>query len=304
MLAALIITTSLLKRGIEVAAAAGTALGVAAGLILAPLPGAAASSAALSDSRLADPRLDPRQVIAQSEAALGTLLGAHQLTDSQGRRFSLADYRGKPLVISLIYTSCSTVCPITTQHLLDAVTEARRSLGADRFAVLTIGFDARNDTPPRMASFAKRQGIPAELPAESWRAASGDAATLTALLRELGFSYLAAAGGFEHITQTSIIDAEGRVYRHVYGEDFPLPVFIEPLKETVFGTTTRAFTASALMDRLSFLCTIYDPNRGRYRTSYAIALGMGVGALSLIIAGIIFVRAWARNRRLHALAGR
>lgn len=300
MSAALTTTTSLLKHGIGVAITAGTVAGIAAALMLTSLSGATATGTGLSDSRLSDPRLDPRRVIALSEAALGTLLGEHQLTDSHGRRFSLADYRGKPLVISLIYTSCSTVCPITTQHLLDAVTEARRSLGADRFAVLTIGFDARNDTPPRMASFANRQGIPAQ----NWRAASGDAATLTALLRELGFSYLAAAGGFEHITQTSIIDAEGRVYRHVYGEDFPLPVFIEPLKETVFGTTTRAFTVSALMDRISFLCTVYDPNQGRYRTSYAIALGIGVGALSLIIAGVIFIRAWTRNRRLHALAGR
>jgi protein SCO1/2 len=180
------------------------------------------------------------------------------------------------------------------------VAEARRSLGADRFAVLTVGFDARNDNPQRMATFAKQQGIPVA----TWRAASGDAATLTALMDDLGFSYLAAAGGFEHITQTSIIDAEGRVYRHVYGEDFPLPVFIEPLKETVFGTTTRAFTVAALIDRINFLCTVYDPNQGRYRTSYAIALGIGVGALSLIFAGAIFIRAWVRNRRLHALAGR
>lgn len=255
---------------------------------------------AAGNPRLSDPRFDPRQVIERSEAALGTLVGNHQLTDTQGRRFSLAEYRGRPLVISLIYTSCSTVCPTTTQHLLDSVTEAQRSLGADRFAVLTVGFDARNDTPQRMATFAKQQGIPVA----TWRSASGDAATLQALMRDLGFSYLATAGGFEHITQTSIIDVDGRVYRHVYGEDFPLPVFIEPLKEAVFGTTTRAFTVAALVDRISFLCTVYDPNQGRYRTSYAIALGIGIGGLSLIIAGAIFARAWMRNRRLHALAGR
>lgn len=273
----------------------GLMAGFTAALVLAPLPAAAASNAGL-----ADPRLDPRRVIERSEAAVGTLLRDHHFTDSQGRRFSLADYRGKPLIISLIYTSCSTVCPTTTQHLLDAVTEARRSLGADRFAVLTVGFDARNDNPQRMATFAKQQGIPVA----TWRAASGDAATLTALMDDLGFSYLAAAGGFEHITQTSIIDADGRLYRHVYGDDFPLPVFIEPLKETVFGTVTRAFTVSAMIDRLNFLCTVYDPSQGRYRTSYAIALGIGIGALSLIIAGAIFARAWVRNRRLHALAGR
>jgi protein SCO1/2 len=249
-----------------------------------------------------DPRLDPRQVLAKSEAALGRLVGDHRLTDSSGRRFSLADYRGRPLVISLVYTSCSTVCPTTTQRLLDAVAEARRSIGADRFAVLTIGFDARRDTPSSMARFAEWQGIPVA----TWRVASGDEATLAELLRELGFSYVAAAGGFEHITQTTIIDADGRVYRHIYGDDFPLPMLIEPLKETVFGTVTRALSVTAMVDRLKFLCTVYDPKQGRYRISYAIGFGIGIGGLSLIIMGTILVRAWIRNRRLLLLraAGR
>lgn len=264
------------------------------------ISGLALAASIAAPALAADAPLDPQRALAQSEAALGTLVGAHRLTDSQGQSFSLSDYRGRPLVISLIYTSCSTVCPTTTQHLLDAVAEARRSVGADRFAVLTVGFDARNDTPQRMAVFARQHSIPLA----TWRAASGDATTLAALMRDLGFSYQTAAGGFDHVTQTSIIDAEGRVHRNVYGDDFPLPVFIEPLKETVFGTATRALTVPALIDRLRFLCTVYDPSQGRYRTSYAIALGIGIGGLSLIIAGIIFGRAWTRNRRLHALAGR
>ncbi|MCO5130305.1 MAG: heme o synthase [Xanthobacteraceae bacterium] len=240
--------------------------------------------------------LDPRAVLERSEAAIGTRLGDHTLRDPQGRPIALADYRGRPLVISLVYSSCSTTCPVTTQHLIDAVAQARKSLGADRFAVLTIGFDARHDSPQRMAAFAGRQGIPAS----GWDVASGDEATLAALMHELGFTYQAAAGGFDHVALTTIVDAEGRIHRQVYGDDFPLPVFIEPLKETVFGITTRALTVPALLDRLSFLCTVYDPGQGRYRTSYAIALGIGIGALSLAISGIIFVRAWRRNNRLAA----
>ena len=72
----------------------------------------------------------------------------------------------------------------------------------------------------------------------------------------------------------------------------------------MLGRTTRALTMSALMDRISFLCTIYDPNQGRYRTSYAIALGIGIGGLSLIVTGAVFAGACVRNRRLHTLAGR
>ncbi len=256
---------------------------------------AASSAAASAGTEARESRLDRQQVLARSEAALGTQIGDHRLTDSQGRHFSLAEYRGRPLVISLIYTSCSSVCPTTTQHLLDAVEEARRSLGTDRFAVLTVGFDARHDTPVRLAAFARQQGISVA----TWRVASGDETTLAALMRELGFSYEAAAGGFEHVTQTSIVDAQGRLYRHVYGDDFPLQVFIEPLKEVIFGITARALTVSALADRIRFLCTIYDPNQGRYRTSYAIALGIFVGALSLVISGTIFGLAWARNGRRH-----
>jgi protein SCO1/2 len=256
---------------------------------------AASSAAASTGTESRESRLDRQQVLARSEAALGTQIGDHRLTDSQGRHFSLADYRGRPLVISLIYTSCSSVCPTTTQRLLDAVEEARRSLGTDRFAVLTVGFDARHDTPVRLTAFARQQGISGA----TWRVASGDEATLTALLRELGFSYEAAAGGFEHVAQTSIVDAQGRLYRHVYGDDFPLQVFIEPLKDVIFGITTRALTVSALADRIRFLCTVYDPNQGRYRTSYAIALGIFVGSLSLLISGTIFGRAWVRNARRH-----
>lgn len=247
----------------------------------------------------ADPRLDARQAFEMSEAALGREVGAHRLIDSDNRPFSLADYRGRPLIISLVYTSCSSVCPTATQHLIDAVAQARRALGADRFAVLTVGFDARRDTPKQLASFAEGQGIDRS----RWRLASGDEATLAALLADLGFSYVAAAGGFEHITQTSILGPDGRVYRQVYGDDFPIQVLMEPLKELAFGLTTRAFSTQGLVDRLKFLCTTYDPNLGRYRTSYALALGLAVSALAIVATLALLLAAW-RNTWRNSRRGR
>jgi protein SCO1/2 len=261
----------------------------ALGIVFAAL----GSVAAHSGAGPVDPRLDPAKVIETSQAALGRQVGSHILIDSDGRPLPLADYRGRPLVISLVYTSCSSVCPTTTQHLLDAVRQARKALGKDGFAVLTVGFDARHDTPGRLASFADAQGIDGS----DWRLASGGEATLAALVQDLGFSYAAAAGGFEHITQTSIIDAQGRVYRHVYGDNFPIQVFIEPLKELVFGTATRALSLTAMVDRLKFLCTVYDPNLGRYKTSYALALGLAVSGLTILATGWMLLGAWRRTIR-------
>jgi protein SCO1/2 len=67
----------------------------------------------VATSRAQVARLDPRKVIEQSEQAIGRNLGNYKLTDSTGTPLSLRDYRGKPLVISLIYTACSSVCPPT-----------------------------------------------------------------------------------------------------------------------------------------------------------------------------------------------
>lgn len=260
----------------RVAACAATVL---AHLLIAPASAAPAS-----------PQLDPAATVAKGTQALGRTIGNYTLTDMNGSPLALRDYRGKPLVISLVYTACSSVCPPTTQHVIDAVNEAGRMIGLDRFDVLTVGFDARNDTPARLTQFASAQGI--RLP--NWKVASGDAATIEALLGDLGFSYRAVAGGFDHLTQTTVVDREGKIYRHVYGEEFPLQMFMEPLKDVVYGTTT-SFSFSGIVDRIKFICTAYDPGAGRYRIDYGLVFGSVIAAFSLLLMGGLILREWMRS---------
>jgi protein SCO1/2 len=241
------------------------------------------------------PQLDPAAAIAMGERALGRTLGNYMLIDSGGTPFSLQDYRGKPFIISLVYSACSSVCPATTQHLIEAVTEAGRVFGLDRFAILTVGFDARNDTVPRMAQFASVQGIKLA----NWRVASADAATIEALLHDLGFSYRAVAGGFDHPTQTTILDRDGKIYRHVYGDDFPLSMFMEPMKDVIYGTTTP-FSIRGIIDRIKFICTAYDPGARRYRIDFGLLFGAVIAALSLLAMAGLILREWIRSARARA----
>jgi protein SCO1/2 len=260
----------------HVAACAATVL---AHLLIAPVFAAPGS-----------PQLDAGAAIAKGAQALGRAIGNYTLVDMNGSSLSLRDYRGKPLVISLVYTACSSVCPPTTQHVINAVNEAGRVFGLDRFNVLTVGFDARNDTPARLTQFASVQGI--KLP--NWQVASADAATIEALLGDLGFSYRAVAGGFDHLTQTTIVDREGKIYRHVYGEDFPLQMFMEPLKDVVYGTRT-SFSFSGIVDRIKFICTVYDPGAGRYRIDFGLVFGGMIAAFSLLVMGGLILREWFRS---------
>jgi protein SCO1/2 len=247
--------------------------------------------ALISAAWAAPERLDPQQAMQHSEAAVGRKIGNYDLVDSTGIALPLASFRGKPLVISLVYTSCTSVCPPTTQHLITAVSQAAKLIGPDRFAVLTVGFDARNDTPTRLAQFASVQGV--KFP--NWRLASANSATIVALLRDLGFSYASVAGGFDHISQTTIVDRDGIILRHVYGDEFPIRMFMEPLKDAVYGMTTT-FSPAGLVDRVKFICTTFDPGSGRYRIDYSPIFGSVIAALSLAVMGGLILREWKRPR--------
>lgn len=273
-----------MRRRLVLAVVTGAAIALSSG---------AAAQGAQPDARSGNTPLNIDRSLELSQQAIGRMTGNHRFIDSKGGSTSLSELRGRPLVVSLIYTGCAHICPMTTQRLRQAVEDAQRVMGPDRFGVVTIGFDSRNDTPMRMAAFGRAQGV--DLP--GWRLLSADASTVSALASELGFSYTAYSGGFVHTTQTTILDRDGRVYRQVYGDDFPIQVFMEPLKEAVYGTVGTFLNVDGLLDRVRFLCTVYDPTQGRYRISYTIAMSLLAGVISLGTTAIVISRAWLHSRR-------
>ena len=234
-----------------------------------------------------------KEALEKSQAAIGRQLGNHLLTDHRGQALRMADLFGKPLVLSLIYTSCSQICPMTTRHLAKVVEKARDALGADSFNVAVLGFDVYHDSPQAMAHFAGKQGIDGD----NWYLLSAGPDTIAALSEELGFMFYASPSGFDHITQATVIDAQGVVYRQVYGEVFETPLLVEPLKELVFNRPAPdQGLLEGLLNKVNLFCTSYDPFRDAYYYDYSLFVGMAIGA-SIIIAGIfLLVREVRRNR--------
>ncbi len=195
-------------------------------------------------------------------------------------------------MISLVYTSCYHVCPTPRSACARPSRSRAQALGADRFSVLTVGFDTRNDTPERMRSYARERG--ADQP--GWHFASADAAGIgTARARRSASPTSPSPKGFDHITQTTIVDARGRIVRQVYGEDFAPPLFVEPLKELVWGQNLDRQHARGVVNTVKLLCTIYDPSSGRYRFDYSLFVSIGAGSLAL---GIALAGILAASRRL------
>lgn len=230
-----------------------------------------------------------------SQAAVGRAIGDHAFTASDGRSVRLGDYRGKPLVVSLVYTSCADFCPTISKAVGDAVDAAVSAFGRDAFSVITLGFDARADTPARMQAFARSHG----LGAPNWAFVSADADTTVRFSDELGFTFFPSAKGFDHLAQTTLIDPEGRVYRQIYGTDFAPPSLVEPMKELIFKRRSELTSVEGLINRVRLFCTIYDPASGRYRFDYSLFITLIVGGLSLGAVAAVLARAWWRSRRLQ-----
>ena len=254
------------------------------------------SSPGLRSEASSPPSLDQTAALAVSQRAIGGLVGAHVLRDVQGRPVPLANFRGKPLLVSLVYTGCFEVCPTATRTLKRAVESAVRTLGSDSFNVVSIGFNQPFDTPQALQSFARQQGV--TLP--NWYFLSPDPGTLDALTRELGFSFKRLAGGFDHVTQVTVIDQQGRVYRQVYGDAFPLPQLVGPLKELITGTPAAEETLSGFLERVRVLCTYYDPNTGEYRYRYSLLFEVVGGLFGIsAMAGFLLIE-FRKTRRLRS----
>ncbi len=238
---------------------------------------------------------DYKSALDFSQKAIGNRVGDYALTGTDHETHRFSQLLGKPLVLSLVFTSCHQICPMTIQHLAKVVEKARDSLGDESFEVVVIGFDTAKDTPDAMRHFARQQGIEET----GWHLFSIAPEEIEKLSRDVGFLYYPSARGFDHLIQATIIDAEGKVYRQVYGQVFDTPLLVEPLKELILGRPQPSQGLLAnLVNRVRFFCTTYDPVRDTYYFDYSLFISLTIGGSIILFVFIWMIRELRYRKRL------
>jgi len=245
----------------------------------------------LSGAAQAATVLDRDEALRISQAAIGNRLDGLTFRDTARQPVTFDAFRGKPLIVNLVYTGCSQSCPVVVQTLYDAVASAQTTFGEDAFAVATIGFDPHHDTPDQMRAYARSQGVDLA----NWHFLSSDPATVTRLAELTGFVMVPSPQGFDHMTQTTLVDQDGVVYRQVYGAGFTVPAIVEPLKDLLYGRKSDWTSVDGLINRLRLFCTLYDPRTDRYRFDYAVVIVTAIGVASLSVILLVLVREWRRS---------
>jgi protein SCO1/2 len=138
------------------------------------------------------------------------------LTDHTGQRRTLADFRGKAVVVFFGYTQCPDVCPTT----MTGMAEAMKLLGEDtrKVQVLFITVDPERDTPQLLAQY-----VPVFNP--SFLGLYADGATIAKTAQAFRVFYQKQPGSspntytVDHSAGSYLYDPQGRLRLYVrHGE--------------------------------------------------------------------------------------
>lgn len=142
-------------------------------------------------------------------SAIGQSLAG--LKDSRGQERSIAEFRGKAVLVFFGYTACPDVCPTTLTRLADVM----KQLGpdAERLQVILISVDPETDTPERLGPY-----VTAFHP--SFIGLAGDMPATEAVAREFKVFFAKAKGGhhagmIDHTTGAYVFDPAGRIRLYV-----------------------------------------------------------------------------------------
>ena len=154
------------------------------------------------------------------------------LTDPAGKQRTLADYRGKVVVLFFGYTQCPDVCPTT----LSTLAETMKSLGTDasRVQVIFVTVDPDRDTAEVVKSYVSAFD-------PSFVGLRGDADAIARTAKEFKILYQKQPGRtpesytVDHSAGTFVFDTQGRLRLYVGNGQGP-DVFAHDIRELLRAT--------------------------------------------------------------------
>jgi protein SCO1/2 len=123
------------------------------------------------------------------------------LKDQDGKTATLAQYRGQPVILTFMYSTCKDTCPLTAQQIKGALDQVGRTV-----PTLAISVDPANDTPLNARRFVNQQGLTKRM-----RFLLGTRAQLAPIWRAYGIKPQGKGSGteFDHSAYVVLVDRNG-----------------------------------------------------------------------------------------------
>ena len=229
-----------------------------------------------------------------------TLPLALPFRDEAGRTVALGDAFGKrPVVLALVYYNCPMLCTQVLNGLVAALNVMSLEAGRD-FDVVAVSFDPR-ETPAMAAAkkdaYLGRYRHPGSDTA--WHFLTGDAASIQALTKAVGFRYRydEKLEQFAHASAIMVATPEGKLSRYFYGIEYG------PRDLRLGLVEASAGKIGTPVDQILLYCFHYDPASGKYGPVIVNIIRLAGLATVFLIALAMVVMSRRRGRGLRALTG-
>jgi protein SCO1 len=220
--------------------------------------------------------------------------------DETGQTVRLGQYfRGKPVVLALVYYECPGLCDLILNGLSHVMGETSLNVGSD-YEVVTVSFNPKETwqlADAKKGNYLEKYNRPGAK--EGWHFLTGQPDAIKSLTETVGFhyNYDPINKQFAHASAIMILTPEGKIARYFYGIEYKPRDFRLGLVE---ASANKIGTPA---DQVLLFCYHYDPMTGKYGMTVKRVTQVLGTATVLGLFGFVFIML-RRERQSHANLGR
>lgn len=182
----------------------------------------------------------PAPPVDERFAQIGKEVPDFTLTNQDGKKILLKDFRGKALAITFIYARCplADYCIAMSKNFSDLANFLQDSDLKEKVRLLTISFDPENDTPEKL----KQYGIgylgkdSKATDFKTWQLAVGPEKQVKQIAEFFGLRYEVDQNDktqFNHSLRTAVISPDGKITKILPGNEWTPNVLLSELKKSL-----------------------------------------------------------------------
>ncbi len=212
--------------------------------------------------------------------------------DESGQALPLRTYFGdKPVLLSLVYFKCASVCPMSMRETTRSLTRLPLKPGTD-YNVLIVSFDPQ-DTPAiaaeqklKYADDFHKAGF-----GEGFHFLTGNQDAISKLTDAVGWKYVwdERTKQFAHAAGIMIATPEGKLSRYIYG----IAYASQDIRMALVEAAQHKIGSPA--DYILLFCFHWDEQQGKYTLAITNIMKLAAALTVLLLGGTIFM--FLRNER-------
>jgi protein SCO1/2 len=181
-------------------------------------------------------------------SAPAALVPDFALVNQDGKRIRLAQYRGKSVLLTFIYTRCPLpdYCPLMTHNFAEIEKALVKS--PELYAkthLLSISFDSQYDTPQVLRNYARAFASDrGPHTFEHWEFATIPAGEKSTVTKFFDVFTSEGQGQITHSMSTAILSANGLIYKSYNGNDWKPADVLTDLTSSAAGDPSKSVSQS------------------------------------------------------------